>query len=184
VGQGRGALTRKSVRWFAPLALLVVVFVILYVWRFEEAHSGGNMSGFGDTLWWAVETMTTVGYGDVVPESPEARIVAAILMFVGIGVVGWLTAALASLFVDNDDAPVDAEMHRKLDDILVRLAALEATTEGMAARAGTRQRPKGRRRYPAPRHPRRGRRQPLGERDGDRRSRAEDCATMTRRTVE
>jgi voltage-gated potassium channel len=134
VGQGRQVLTRRSARWVAPLALLVVVFAVLYVWRFEEADAGGNMAGLGDALWWAVETVTTVGYGDVVPESTQARVVAAVLMLVGISVFGWLTAALASLFVENDEAAVDEEMHRKLDEISERLAALEARlAQGEAA---------------------------------------------------
>lgn len=56
---------------------------------------------FTDALWWAVVTLTTVGYGDISPATPGGRIVGAIVMISGIGFLGLLTASIASIFVEN-----------------------------------------------------------------------------------
>lgn len=56
---------------------------------------------FRDALWWAVVTLTTVGYGDMSPVTPGGRMVGASVMIVGIGFLGILTASIASIFVEN-----------------------------------------------------------------------------------
>ncbi|MBI9088987.1 MAG: NAD-binding protein [Desulfobacterium sp.] len=56
---------------------------------------------FTDALWWCVVTMTTVGYGDVSPATPGGRIVGIVVMLSGIGLLGLLTATIASLFIEN-----------------------------------------------------------------------------------
>ena len=58
-----------------------------------------RMSKFGDALWWALVTATTVGYGDISPETSGGRIVAGILMIVGIGLIGMITGSIATFFV-------------------------------------------------------------------------------------
>ena len=135
VGQAQRVFTRRNLRWVIPVALLIVVFAALFAWRFEAAKQGAQVDSLGDALWWAMSTVTTVGYGDVVPKTPEGRIAGVVLMFVGITVFSWLTAALASLFVENDEAPVDVEMHRKLDEVSERLAAIETQLAGTEAAA-------------------------------------------------
>lgn len=54
-----------------------------------------------DSLWWAVVTMTTVGYGDISPASMWGKLVGVVLMLSGIGIVGLFTATIASVFVEN-----------------------------------------------------------------------------------
>ncbi len=56
---------------------------------------------FSDALWWNMVTTTTVGYGDISPETPGGRILAGILMIVGIGFLGMVTGSVATCFVDN-----------------------------------------------------------------------------------
>ena len=63
-------------------------------------------------LWWAIVTVTTVGYGDVVPSSPLGRTVASFLMVIGIGFLGLATAAIASHFVNTD---AEAKHRRSTD---------------------------------------------------------------------
>ncbi|UJF16594.1 potassium channel family protein [Jeotgalibaca sp. MA1X17-3] len=56
---------------------------------------------FGDSLWWSFVTATTVGYGDITPESVSGRLIAVILMIVGIGFVGMLTGTIATYFLNT-----------------------------------------------------------------------------------
>ena len=58
-----------------------------------------NFSSLGGGLWWAIQTVTTVGYGDHVPESAGGRILAALVMLLGIGFLTVITAAITSTFV-------------------------------------------------------------------------------------
>lgn len=65
----------------------------------ERDVEGSNIKTFSDGLWWAVTTVTTVGYGDRFPTTTEGRILAVMLMLVGISLVGVITASVASWFV-------------------------------------------------------------------------------------
>jgi len=65
----------------------------------ERAVEGSNIHNFGDGLWWAVTTVTTVGYGDRYPTTTEGRFLAVALMFMGISLVGVITASVAAWFV-------------------------------------------------------------------------------------
>jgi voltage-gated potassium channel len=58
--------------------------------------SHANIKTFGDALWWALSTMTTVGYGDRYPTTGEGRLVAGGLMLAGVALLGVITASLAS----------------------------------------------------------------------------------------
>lgn len=70
-----------------------------------------------DGIWWAITTVTTVGYGDMYPTSDAGRVVAFLVMIVGIGFVSVLTAAIAAHFVDIDQDDTNEELIAKLDDL-------------------------------------------------------------------
>ena len=59
----------------------------------------GDISKGNNPFWWAIVTMTTVGYGDFSPETPEGRLFAVFIMFAGITLVSLLTASISSIFV-------------------------------------------------------------------------------------
>jgi voltage-gated potassium channel len=65
----------------------------------ERMVDGSNIKNFGDGLWWAMTTVTTVGYGDKFPVTTEGRILAVALMIMGISLVGVITASVAAWFV-------------------------------------------------------------------------------------
>lgn len=71
----------------------------LLVWALERNVDGTHIDDFETALWWAIVTVTTVGYGDVTPLSPTGRFVAAILMVTGIGTIGLLASSVASVLV-------------------------------------------------------------------------------------
>ena len=76
----------------------------------ERGVEGSNIKNFGDGLWWAVTTVTTVGYGDRFPVSTEGRLLAVLLMITGISLVGVVTASVASWFVKMSQS--DAEENK------------------------------------------------------------------------
>jgi voltage-gated potassium channel len=111
---------------------------------FEEDAKGSNIHSYGDALWWAVVTVTTVGYGDRYPVSAGGRVVATVLMVVGIGLIGVLTATVASVFIkEHSDSNKEeikknhADLGQQLDLLSARLADVErrlgASAEDLAA---------------------------------------------------
>ena len=92
---------------------------------------GENFPSIGSGLWWAVQTVTTVGYGDTVPTSLTGRLVAVFVMLFGIGFLTVITASITSTFVArshrdqtaNGAEPVTAEQLRQLDSRLERIEA-------------------------------------------------------------
>ena len=89
---------------------------------------------FGDALWWAVATVTTVGYGDVVPESTTGRIVGAALMLTGIGLIPLITSVVVSILVTQRTREAREAELDNLNKVLERLDELER--RGLAQRAG------------------------------------------------
>lgn len=65
----------------------------------ERSVEGSNIKTFADGLWWAITTVTTVGYGDRYPTTSEGRFLAFLLMIVGISLIGVITASVAAWFV-------------------------------------------------------------------------------------
>ena len=86
-----------------------------------------NFPSIGSGLWWAVQTTTTVGYGDHVPTTVAGRLVAAVVMLLGIGFLTVITAAITSTFVAQSRREVaDAatlEQFRQIDERLERIEA-------------------------------------------------------------
>ena len=63
----------------------------------------GLVDNFRDAMWWSLITMTTVGYGDVVPQTWAGKYVASALIIVGIGVIGYVAGFMSSLMADPDE---------------------------------------------------------------------------------
>ncbi len=89
----QGALTAAAI-----IAVLMIIFSSIAILQVEQ-DAGSNIKTAEDAIWWAYVTITTVGYGDKYPVTTEGRIIAALLMTVGVGLFGTFTAYLASWFV-------------------------------------------------------------------------------------
>jgi voltage-gated potassium channel len=114
-------------------ASLVVFMASLAVYDAERGAPDASITSYGDAVWWALTTITTVGYGDEYPVTGQGRLVAVLLMVGGIALLGVVTAAVASWFVgrvaeaaqaqdDEDDAALLAEV-RELAEEVRRLRA-------------------------------------------------------------
>jgi len=84
----------------------------------------------GRAMWWAIQTVTTVGYGDVVPEDTVGRAIGAVLMVIGITFLTVLTAAVTAAFIESARRRIGddprAELPQRLDALDARLERIEA----------------------------------------------------------
>jgi len=135
-GVGRAITSLDRMRRHKGLVWLFVAWVavmLLCAFGLYISESGVNPAVQGplDAVWWGLTTMTTVGYGDVFPMTPEGRIAAAVLMILGIGLYSLITATVTS-FLLSDDKAID------IAGQLERLAVLHAAggiTDGEFAAA-------------------------------------------------
>jgi voltage-gated potassium channel len=118
----RSAFSLVGVRYAALLAALTAV-------TGGQAFATAERVSSADGLYWSLTTMTTVGYGDVTPDTTTGKVVAVIVMLVGIGFVAILTGAIAQRFIAPKEDAIEAgerELHDKLDALTERLDRVEA----------------------------------------------------------
>jgi len=98
VGKG----LRGRVVMYTVVSTFMLVFVSsLAMLDAERTYPGASITTFGDALWWAFTTITTVGYGDLYPVSFTGRCIAVALMIGGIALLGTITATIASWLVEK-----------------------------------------------------------------------------------
>jgi voltage-gated potassium channel len=102
---------------FRIVALLTVAVVVVGGSVEALVDNTKDFKSTWDGIWWAVVTVTTVGYGDKIPTSVDGKIIAIVVMFVGIGFLSVLTASIASVFVKSDRG----SEYQELSDALGRI---------------------------------------------------------------
>ena len=128
------AVARRRIFPYLAVATLVLAlgsgFVMILVDR-------TNFPNYGVAVWWAIVTLATVGYGDVVPTTPLGRIVGSAVIILGVTFLAFLTATVTSLFVSSDQEAAkerelaqreaaDEELHELLKRLEERLGAIES----------------------------------------------------------
>lgn len=120
-----------------PYLAAVTVVVTLGAAGFVEVFSPNSFSSFGDALWWAAQTVTTVGYGDVVPQTNGGRLVAVVVMVFGVAAVSLATAIVTSGFVARaqsarrkEESTEHPPLHESLARIEDRLERIEQRLTG------------------------------------------------------
>lgn len=127
--------SRAATELFARLGRVGIVAasimaVCALVAFLAERPVNSEFATFGDALWWALVSLTTVGYGEIVPITSTGRFAAAALMVTGVAVLGLLAGALASfLGLDRDRETAAADDTPTLDALLAEVRALRATVE-------------------------------------------------------
>ena len=107
------------------------------VMLFESNAPGSNIHSYLDALWWGVVTVTTVGYGDRFPVTEGGRAVAVVLMMVGIGLIGTLTATVASFFVQEHTDANKAQLQAAHEDLGAQLSAIDDRLARLESTFGT-----------------------------------------------
>lgn len=96
-------------------ALIFFIFLFGYLFYVSEP----DVRNLGDGVWWALVTITTVGYGDITPVTTLGRVVASSLMLLGLGLIATITAIVSAKFIQNF---VD---HHTNDDVLEKLDEMQ-----------------------------------------------------------
>ena len=121
--------------YVAGAAVLLVFTASLAELDAERHHAHANITGFGDAWWWAMTTVTTVGYGDRYPVTTQGRIVAIGLMIGGIALIGVITAALASWLIERVRAVEQDAQAATRHDIAELSARIDQLTEALTQQA-------------------------------------------------
>lgn len=133
-----GSLRGRVAVYVAGATSLVLFVASLAVLDAERGAKGATITTFGDAAWWAMTTVTTVGYGDRYPITAQGRLIAGGLMLAGIALLGIVTASLASWLIDKvrdveehaqtatraDVASLTAEVRALRDELTARDPAM------------------------------------------------------------
>ncbi|NPV49706.1 MAG: potassium channel family protein [Candidatus Methanofastidiosum sp.] len=110
---------KNSINYVLYLTV-ILVFICGFIFSiFEKGKS------FFDGIWWAIETVSTVGYGDIAPLTPAGRALGIVLIFLGIGFMSMLTAAISAYFVEKDSNREMKQILEKLDKLSKELEELK-----------------------------------------------------------
>ena len=111
------------------MSALIIVIGSLVIYTVESPHPDSQINSILDAVWWTVATVTTVGYGDVVPITDEGKILAIIFMFFGIGILAVFLSVLGTRFYKNRFEKDEKEISHAQRVILQRIDDLEKNQE-------------------------------------------------------
>ncbi|MGC0365992.1 voltage-gated potassium channel [Rhodococcus sp. 27YEA15] len=128
VYRSSGASLRGRVVVYAVGATTLLIGVAALAMLDTERHApGAEITSYGKALWWSMETVTTVGYGDMAPVTSTGRLIAGALMIGGIALLGIVTATLASWLVDRvaeQDEAAQVATRKQVADLAAEVRAL------------------------------------------------------------
>jgi voltage-gated potassium channel len=133
----RKPLTARRAGWsIGAFTTVVTVVAGVTVWLLDN----DEFPTLGGALWWAVQTVTTVGYGDIVPEDTLGRAVASLVMITGIGFLTVVTATVTAAFVDaarqrRRPEALDPKGPR-MEELVARLERIEKAIQDLSASRG------------------------------------------------
>ncbi|HMO57705.1 MAG TPA: potassium channel family protein [Roseiflexaceae bacterium] len=122
--QLRIVLRRQTLSFIGLASLTMISASALLVFAVER-HSGGPIKSLPDAIWWAITTITTVGYGDMYPVTAFGRGVAVFLMLTGITLFGLLTAHVAAFFVQEEQVDETTADRHEAREVMARLDRIE-----------------------------------------------------------
>lgn len=123
----RAVESGRIVPYFALFILVVTIAAALVVRIFAR----GEFDSFGTSLWWAAQTITTVGYGDVIPQTGFSKVVAVVVMLLGIAIVSLMTALVTSSVVTWSQRRLAQQGGDEQDVHLAALRRIEKRLEAL-----------------------------------------------------
>ena len=111
-----GLARHRGFAWLIVAWLAVMVICSIALYAAENGINRAIASPF-DALWWGIVTLSTVGYGDVYPITPEGRLAAMVLMLLGIGLFSAITATMASYLISTGRTPDSSKRGHLVDEI-------------------------------------------------------------------
>src|SRR5215211_5573306 len=129
-----GPLERRLTVALSNLTLRKAVSVIVVVATFLERLIDPAFNTFGQALWWAVSTVSTVGDGDYVPESAAGRLIGSVLMLTGLALIPIITSVVVSILVSQRTSEARAQELSDIERILERLDKLDQRLAGLESR--------------------------------------------------
>jgi voltage-gated potassium channel len=134
-------LERWIVETLASLTLRKAVGLIVgvaatlsFVAALLERLIDPEFNTFGTALWWAVSTVSTVGYGDYVPVSTAGRFIASVLMLTGLSLIPLITSVVVSILVSQRTREAREQQTRDLEEVLRRLEGIDQRLTGLERR--------------------------------------------------
>jgi len=101
-----------------------------------------DFHSFGNAVWWSIVTLLTIGYGDIVPTTPEGRFIGSVIMVVGVTSISAFTAIVTASFVGAHEGELEVERRASAtaheDAVLSSLAAMERRLAEMDAKLDAR----------------------------------------------
>jgi voltage-gated potassium channel len=132
-----GALRPRNAAYLIATIWMISVVAFGIVERIAEPQT---FDSIWLAMWWAVQTVTTVGYGDVVPQQASGKVMGAVLMLIGLSFLSIITATITSGFVARRQAELrdagEDPMMRRLNEIAARLDSMDAELRRLGSDAG------------------------------------------------
>ena len=137
----KAVLSGRIIPYLAGVIGLIALIAALVV----RLLARGEFNSIGESLWWAAQTVTTVGYGDVIPETAFSKVIAVLVMFFGIATVSLATALITSAVITATQRRIaevqgDPELGAllRIEERLEALDAIEQRLDAIEARLGAR----------------------------------------------
>ena len=141
---GKAVASRRVFGYLAVATLIIGVSAGILVTIIDHK----DFQTVGDGIWWAIVTLATVGYGDIVPHTAWGRVVGSVVIVVGVTFLSFLTATVTSMFVSADQdertaeakeaqAAREAETKAMLQQLLDRTAAMQAKIDELSGEKPT-----------------------------------------------
>jgi voltage-gated potassium channel len=119
------------------LVLVIIIFGGIGVYLAEHKHQGANITNLGDAFWWAIVTITTVGYGEFFPLTFVGRAIGVLVMFSGIGIVVIIVGIISQKRIKGLESMLKSKTEvrprlfgdEKKTDIIDKIEGIEKLTE-------------------------------------------------------